>query len=218
MKMIYKKITKSVFARPSIELASLLPLHPIIFVMRKLNEIQLSVEQLKVIAMTVKRKAPCKLLIFGLGYDSVFWFKLNRGGVTIFLEDNKDWFQKITKKSSYLIAFLVNYNTKRADWQMLLKYPSLLDMTLPNNVEKEEWDIILVDGPDGWNDQTPGRMKSIYLASRLVKNLGDIFVHDCNREVEDIYSNKFIKKDNLKIEVKAPVGLLRHYRIINRST
>ncbi len=213
MKKILKIIIKFLFARLSIELARLWPSHPHISVMRKLNNIQLSAEQLKVISTTVKGKSPCKLLIFGLGNDSVFWSNLNRGGVTIFLEDNKDWFQKITNKSKGLTAFLVNYNTQRNDWKMLLESPSFLDMTLPNNVEKEEWDVILIDAPESWNDQTPGRMKSIFLSSRLVKNPGDVFVHDCNREVEDIYCNNFLKKENLKIEIKAPNGFLRHYHI-----
>ena len=101
---------------------------------------------------------------------------------------------------------------------MLLKCPYLLEMTLPNYVEKEKWDIILVDGPHGYGDETPGRMKSIYLASRLVNNSGDILVHDCHREVEDIFSNKFINKENLKMEIKSPAGFLRHYHITNPST
>ena len=100
---------------------------------------------------------------------------------------------------------------------MLLESPSLLDMTLPKNVEREEWDVILVDAPAGLNDQSPGRMKSIFLSSRLVKNSGDVFVHDCNREVEDIYCNNFLKKENLQIEISAPTGSLRHYHISTRS-
>lgn len=214
----HKKIKKYIFERLSIELASLYPSHRHISAMRKYNNIQLCAKQLKVISTTVKGRAPCKLLIFGLGNDSLFWSKLNRGGVTIFLEDNKNWFQKITKRSKSLTAFLINYNTQRSDWKMLLESPSLLEMVLPDNVEKEEWDVVLVDAPMGWSDQTPGRMKSIFIASRLVKNSGDVFVHDCDREVEDIYCNNFLKKENLKIEKKGPTGLLRHYHITNRST
>lgn len=216
MKKNVKRIIKRLFARPSIELAILWPLHPNLSVMRRLNRIQLAVEQLKAIAITVKDKAPCKLLVFGLGNDSMFWLRLNRGGVTIFLENNDDWFHQITKRSKKLMAFLVRYNTQVSDWEMLLEFPSLLDMTLPNEVIKEDWDVIVVDAPEGWNDQTPGRMKSIYLSSRLVKESGDIFVHDCNRKVEDVYCNKFLKKKNLKIEIKSPGGFLRHYHITNK--
>ncbi len=218
MRTTLKKIVKYLVAWPSIELARLWPVHVCISMMIRLNEIQLSAEQLKAIVITVKEKVPCKLLIFGLGNDSIFWLKLNRGGVTIFLEDNNDWFQRVTSRSEDLKAFLVNYNTQRTDWKMLLESPSLLDMTLPSDVAKEEWDVILVDGPEGWGDQTSGRMKSIYLSSRLVRNSGAIFVHDCDREVEDIYCNRFLKHENLEREIRGPFGLLRHYHITNRYT
>jgi len=156
------------------------------------------------------------LLVFGLGNDSFFWSSLNRKGITVFLEDDTEWFQKIIKKSKNIKAFLVSYNTQRKDWKTMLENKSLLEMTLPNDVEKEAWDVILVDAPAGWNDESPGRMKSIFLSSKLIKNSGDIFVHDCDREVEDIYCDKFLQKENLKAEIKAPIGLLRHYHIMNR--
>ena len=54
------------------------------------------------------------------------------------------------------------------------------------------------------HDQSPGRMKSIFHSSKLIKDSGDIFVHDCNREVEDIYCNRFLGKENLKLEIEAP--------------
>ena len=217
MKKVLNKIAKYLFARPSFELARLWPSYFPIYVMRKLNEIHLSEDLLQLIAGTIKRKAPCNLLIFGLGNDSLFWHKLNRGGVTVFLEDNPVWYHKVTSKSMDLTAFLVNYHTKRGDWRVMLDSPALLEMTLPEQVENEAWDIILVDAPQGTGDQTPGRMKSIYLASRLVKNFGDVFVHDCHREVEDVYSTKFIKKENLVTEIKSPSGFLRHYHITHRS-
>ena len=150
MGKIFKKTLIYFFARPSIVFAALWPSNFTISLMRKLNKIQLTPEQLKVIAMTVKRKAPCKFLVFGAGNDSAFWSNINRGGVTIFLEHNKYWLQKITKKSKSVIVFLVNYDTQIKDWQHLLEHPSLLNMDLPIDVERKAWDVILVDAPDGW--------------------------------------------------------------------
>jgi len=184
--------------------------------MRKLNGVQLSTMQLKVICATIKRKIPKKLLVFGLGNDSFFWTNLNRKGVTVFLEDNKEWFKNVMKKSENIKAYLVSYNTQRKDWEIMLEDKSLLEMTLPNDVEKEAWDVILVDAPAGWNDESPGRMKSIFLSSKLIRISGDIFVHDCDREVEEIYCDKFLQKENLRMEIKAPIGFLRHYHIMNR--
>jgi hypothetical protein len=209
---------ENIFAKLSIQLAVNRPTRFNIYVMKILNKIQLSTEQLKVICTTIRSIAPCKLLVFGLGNDSLFWSCVNRCGDTVFIEDDKDWFIKITKKSKDIKAFLINYDTRRKDWERFLEDTFLLNMDLPHDVEKEAWDIILVDAPAGWKDHHPGRMKSIFLASRLIKNSGNVFVHDCNREVEDIYCNKFLGKENLKMEVRAPVGLLRHYKIIKHST
>lgn len=172
--------------------------------MKNLNESQLSQGQLKVIALAIKRKAPCKLLVFGVGYDSAFWSIINRSGVTIFLEHNTSWLQAIIKKSKKITAFQVIYDTQIKDWEHLLEHPSLLHMDVPIAVERQAWDVILVDAPGGWHDQTPGRMKSIFLSSKLIKNSEDIFFHDCNRKIEDMYCNKFLGKENLKIETELP--------------
>ena len=218
MKSILGEIVPRLLAWPTAELCRRWPSHFTISVMRTLNGIQLSPEQLQLISTTIRGKAPCRLLVFGLGNDSVFLQNLNRGGITIFIEDDRGWFHKITTRSKGLTAFLVDYTTQRKDWRMLLEHPSLLSMSLPHDVENEEWDVILVDAPSGWDDQTPGRMVSIFLSSRLVKGSGDIFVHDCNREVEAVYCNSFLKNENLKTEIEAPVGSLRHYHMANRST
>lgn len=184
-----------------------------IALMRRMNNILLSTEQLKIISETIRRRTPCKLLIFGLGNDSLFWSRLNRGGLTVFIEDNQDWFEKITRISSAIKAFLVHYDTQRKDWKTFLENTSLLNMMLPDEIEKEKWDVILIDGPSGWKDHEPGRMKSIFLASRFIGKSGDVLVHDCDREVEDAFCNQFLGKENLKMENRAPQGFLRHYHI-----
>jgi len=213
---IIKKIAKQILAKTSIKLSGFWPSDFSISFMRRYNKIQLSAEQLLAVSEAVKRKAPCKLLVFGLGNDSAFWAYLNRDGVTVFLEDNRNWFEEITGKSKKIKAFLIDYNTKRKDWRTYLNNPSLLSMPLPDDVEKEQWDVILVDAPAAYQDENSGRMKSIFLSSKLIGNSGDIFVHDCDREVEDVYCNKFLKKENFKKEIKAKAGLLRHYQITNR--
>ncbi len=202
-------------ARLTITLAAFRPSSFNIALMKRLNGILLSTEQLKIIAAIVRRKTPCNFLVFGLGNDSLFWSGLNRDGVTVFIEDNKDWFEKITGRSKAIKAFRIHYDTQRKDWRTFLEDTSLLNTTLPDNVEKEKWDIILVDGPSGWKDHQPGRMKSIFLASRLIGKSGDIFVHDCDREVEDAFCGKFLGKDNLQMENRSRLGFLRHYRMVN---
>ena len=95
----------------------------------------------------------------------------------------------------------------------MLDTPALLESDIPDKLSAEKWDIILVDAPAGYAEETPGRMKSIYMASQLIKSGGDVFVHDCNREVEDVYSLHFLGKDNLVCEIIASIGNLRHFKI-----
>jgi len=216
MRNLLKTSLEKLLVVPGIKLARKRPSLPLIAGVRLLNGIQMTARQLQLIMKAIQKKAPCKFLVFGLGNDSVFWSLLNQGGETVFLEDNPVWFHKITKRTPEITAYLVVYDTLRKDWKRLLESPSLLEVSLPEAIKEQDWDIVLVDAPAGYDDNTPGRMKSIYTASKLVKNAGDVFVHDCNREIEDIFCNNFLKEENLTSEIKSPIGNLRYYNIMNR--
>ena len=174
--------------------------------LREKYDIQLRVLELTEIIRTIEKK-PVNFLVFGLGNDTKIWSTINKGK-TVFLEDLDEWYEKIIKKNPKIIVYKVKYYTKREDWKKLLKNPEKLMMKLPKEVLDTKWDVILVDAPRGWKDGQPGRMQSIYTTSKLMKN-GHVFVHDCDREVEAYYSNKFLKKKNFVKEVKG----LRHYKI-----
>jgi hypothetical protein len=55
---------------------------------------------------------------------------------------------------------------------------------LPDNVALIGWDVVVVDGPEGWRPDKPGRAASITLAGRLVAKGGVVLVDDYNRDVE----------------------------------
>lgn len=159
------------------------------------------------IARTIKTKQPCRLLIFGLGNDSMFWSLMNRCGETVFLEDHPVWFSRVTSLNPSINAFLIKYRTVLLEWRELLKHPRYLQMDLPEDIEKKTWDVILVDGPVGWNNTAPGRMKSIFAAGNLITSSADVFVHDCNRKIEQVYSDRYLGKNNMVRQVRK----LRHY-------
>ncbi len=54
-------------------------------------------------------------------------------------------------------------------------------------------------------------MQSIYSAALLARESGDtdVFVHDCDRRVERVYSNKYLGDSDLVEQVDT----LRHYRV-----
>lgn len=179
----------------------------------KNNPHQLSIAEYELIAKQLLTKSPCKMLIFGVGNDSELWVNLNRNGLTVFLENNTEWLNKIRKQVPQLQAHLVHYKHTRQEWAELLSKldKNALLMQLPPSIFSTKWDIIFVDAPEGWSDQNPGRMTSIFTAAFLAQNSGNthVFVHDCNRSIEDIYSTIFLKSKNLK----QSVDRLRHYHI-----
>lgn len=158
-------------------------------------------------------RPPVNMLVFGLGNDSSFWYKMNEGGRTVFLEDIEKWFQDVIAKDHHLEAYMVKYDTKREEWRELIDHPELLELDLPASVKNIKWDIILVDAPMGMRDGTPGRMKSIYMASRLIKKGGDVFVHDVHREVENAFCKKYLLDENFVSQVRG-CSVLNHYKFM----
>jgi uncharacterized protein (TIGR01627 family) len=175
---------------------------------------QMSLDEYSLLLETLGKKAPCNFLVFGVGNDSKLWLEINKNGRTVFLEDSEFWLNKIRASFPLLEGYLVFYNTKRSEWKKRLakdQQSGALMLDLPSSIKDVAWDIIFVDAPCGYSDQTPGRMKSIYTASELAKNnySVDVFVHDCDRTVEQVYSDTFLKKENMIIQVQR----LRQYRL-----
>jgi hypothetical protein len=110
-------------------------------------------------------------LIFGLGNDSPFWAEKNPGGHTVFLEDQERWIKKLSAECPFLKIHKIHYGTRLSDWKSLLDHPDKLKLDLPETITGTSWDMIIVDGPAGFHDRKPGRMKSIFAASQLVKKM-----------------------------------------------
>jgi glucuronoxylan 4-O-methyltransferase len=175
---------------------------------RRALDIQLTSEELRAIIRVLRKKSPCRFLVFGVGNDSILWSRLNRRGDTQFLEDNEMWLSLVVKKHSQIKGCLVRYPSHIEEWGELMETPSRLHMQLPDGIRDEPWDIILVDAPEGWKPESPGRMMSIYAASELAGPSTDIFVHDCNRQVEQVYCDRFLGG----LHLVEQVHWLRHYR------
>ena len=175
-----------------------------------LDDVQLHPTELRPIVAAITARPGCSLLVFGCGKDSVFWEKVNRNGTTTFLEDNPEWLGLARSALTRAEAHLVHYGTRRPDWAVLMNAPSRLELELPVAVSSRLWDVVLVDGPAGYDDDQPGRMKSIYMASRLVAPGGCVFVHDCDRQIEREYAERFLGDRRLFVEAKGR-SLLRGY-------
>ena len=174
------------------------------------NPSQLSVDEYTYIAEIIHECAPCNVLVFGLGNDSALWHQINAGGKTVFLEHNLEWYERVMSKTPYLTSCFVRYHTMLKNWKVLLKCdPKDLAMDLPPEVMETCWDLIFVDAPEGYKDDKPGRMQSIYMASRLGQmGHAHVFVHDCDRAAEAAYCARFLADAHL---IRS-IDRLRHYQ------
>jgi glucuronoxylan 4-O-methyltransferase len=161
---------------------------------------------------TIVQRSPCCLLVFGVGKDSACWLSANRSGETVFIEHEPEWIAVARQKVPGINVVQVRYDTKRKHWRRLMNRTDQLHMDdLPSSIASRSWDVIFVDSPQGGHDARPGRMKSIYTASVLARRSAevDVLLHDCDREVEAVYSDLYFGSGFLVNEVRT----LRHYRI-----
>eukprot|EP00747_Dinoflagellata_sp_TGD_P039936 gnl/TRDRNA2_/TRDRNA2_140559_c0_seq5.p1 gnl/TRDRNA2_/TRDRNA2_140559_c0~~gnl/TRDRNA2_/TRDRNA2_140559_c0_seq5.p1 ORF type:complete len:254 (-),score=5.67 gnl/TRDRNA2_/TRDRNA2_140559_c0_seq5:477-1238(-) len=127
-------------------------------------------------------------LIFGTGHDSPMWVE-NTNGELVFLEHHSEWvgFQP---KSVQDRTHIVHYTTVLESWWWpWKKMPSASHFarfinSLPHEVRSRQWDVILVDSPEGYGGGTPGRSSSIFAARALLRSGGIVFVDDYQREGE----------------------------------
>ena len=70
---------------------------------------------------------------------------------------------------------------------------------LPNGLYDVAWDVVLVDGPHGYDEGSPGRMAAIYSAAVMARTKGtetEVLVHDFQREVESVCAKEFLCEEN----------------------
>ncbi|XP_020591807.1 protein IRX15-LIKE-like [Phalaenopsis equestris] len=175
---------------------------------------------LRSIARALRRRAPCNLLVFGLGPESLLWRALNHGGRTVFVDENQYYISHYEERHPGLEGYDVVYTTKvrelkeliaearakisgdcRPVQNLLFSDCRLAINDLPNHVYEVAWDVIVVDGPRGYSPESPGRMSTIYTAAVLARSGGDeptdVLVHDFEREVERVCSEEFLCRENL---------------------
>ncbi|KAL5212848.1 hypothetical protein ABZP36_023695 [Zizania latifolia] len=175
-------------------------------------------EDVRAIASVLRRRAPCRLLVFGLGAETPLWRALNHGGRTVFLDENPYYVAHLEDAHPGLEAYDVAYATA------IREFPDLLDAArasqaadcrpvqnllfsdcrlaindLPNQLYDVSWDVIRVDGPSGFTEGSPGRMAAIFSAAVMARTKGaetEVLVHDYEREVESACAREFLCQEN----------------------
>ena len=171
--------------------------------------IQMQVQELRAVVQAIRSRSNCSLLVFGCGNDSTLYESANRDGTTAFIEDDPSWAEKIRPRLKTASVHLIDYKSKLSEWSLLLHRSDRLELDLPEAISGKRWDVILIDGPAGHDNyeqfsgrEAPGRMKSIYMASKLVAPGGCVFVHDCERVVEQSYAEQYLGSSRLFVRVQ----------------
>ncbi|XP_008799899.2 protein IRX15-LIKE-like [Phoenix dactylifera] len=182
---------------------------------------------LRAAADVLRRRAPCNLLVFGLGHESPLWLALNHGGHTVFLDHSDLHASRFEDKHPGLPGlevYVAAFPTRVADLRPLLaavrpeegsprgRCRPVQDLLfsdcplalsdLPNHLYRLAWDVVLVDGPPGYRPEAPGRAAAIFTAAVLARSVGgegttEVLVHDHDRELERVCSEEFLCLENM---------------------
>jgi len=136
----------------------------------------------------VNKNKNCNFLLFGDIdlYENIKTIN-NLGNIVLITDSKKDF-------NNNPCIIHVDYNTKCKDWDKLLHDTEKLNLNLPDIVKNINWDIIFIAGPKGYDRKCPGRMKSIYNASRFIGRGTNVIILDSHRKIEKIYTEIYIEK------------------------
>jgi len=176
------------------------------------NPDQMKVAEYQIIAETIASKAPCNVLVFGVGNDSELWYLSNPGGTTLFVEDCREWIDRVRRQFSQhaLDIHCHEYSTRVREASNLL-WPARRVVSVPAPLRQVIWDVIIVDGPMGYRKDDPGRVQPIAWAGRMARfspRPVDIFVHDIHRPTEFLACARFLGASRQRGEVEH----LGHFR------
>ena len=153
------------------------------------SNIQLAKSVIKDILNNCENK---KMLVFGLGYDSELWYNATNKN-TFFIENNQQYIDLNKNINSNNIIYH-KYDNITVKNSLKLTEKQINNFKIPNKIlELAPFDIILIDGPNGFNDQCPGRLLPIFWSKKYLSKEGTIiYIDDVNRNLENKCINKYL--------------------------
>lgn len=174
------------------------------------DKILLGHYQASVIALQIFRlKRRCNFLVFGCGNDSRLWAELNKYGTTVFLEGSLNWKNKVLAANPDLRIELydVGANTVSESLADNVQY-----LPPPAALFERRFDLIFIDGPQGFKSSCPGRALPIIWSKEIACSHTNIFLDDYERALETKYFNRYFPESTVISDPKrGKKGLLAWY-------
>jgi hypothetical protein len=141
-------------------------------------------------------KTDTKLLVFGLGYDSKMWYEGNNKN-TYFVENKKEYIDLNINDIPIDNIIQYNYDTL-VSTSLNLTDKDIIKYEVNNKLKSlAPFDIIIIDGPEGYNNNSPGRLIPCYWSTLLSKKGTIIYIDDANRKLENYCINKYFSKNQM---------------------
>lgn len=149
-----------------------------------------------------------KMLVFGLGHDSELWYNLTNKN-TYFVEDNK-YYIDLNKSINNDNIIPHEYKGISVKTTFELTQQEITSFDIPKKLlELAPFDIILIDGPTGFNEDCPGRFLPIYWSKKFLSHDKTIiYIDDATRYLEKKCINHFFS-DNYKIFFNDRLGTIK---------
>lgn len=142
-----------------------------------------------------------KMLVFGLGYDSRMWYEGNNKN-TYFVENKREYIELNKNYIAMDNIIQYDYNTL-VETSKNLTDNEIIKYELNDKLKQlAPFDIIIIDGPEGYNNKTPGRLIPFYWSTLLSKTGTIIYIDDANRKLENYCINKFFSNKKKKEFIK----------------
>lgn len=134
-----------------------------------------------------------KMLVFGVGFDSELWYHAAKYNI-LFVENNLQYIELARKQNLPISVYPYENISVKNSFQLTDK--QLDEFPLP--LLDPPYDIILIDGPEGYAEEKPGRLLPIYWSWKyLSKKSTKIYVDDANRPLEMSAVKRFFHQENL---------------------
>jgi len=132
-----------------------------------------------------------KMLVFGLGHDSELWYNATNTN-TLFIENNETYID-LNKNIDPNNIIYYDYQNISVNSSLDLTETQISEFKIPEKIlENAPFDIILINGPNGYNDNCPGTLLPIYWSKHfLSKEETIIYLDNASRNLEKKSINKY---------------------------